>query len=934
HSELLRIQNRFLDEFRPELDRRKAERGVAGYDDLLNRLRAALLDSERGPELTRTLQRRYRAALIDEFQDTDPVQWDIFRTLFAHRSHSLFLIGDPRQSIYRFRGADVQAYLNARNNARRLTTLTVNYRQRSALLQGINIIFNENASGPVFLHEHIQYRELESAGKADPFTPDVLREQAPLVIWHLSEADAEEQQWRTDDLSETFMQSMAREIQLLLRSPSSSDALRARDIAVLVRTNDEGEQVRNTLATWNIPAVLHSDRSVFATPEADDFEKILNAMANPGDPMGVKQALCTPSFGYTVQAIQALNIGQDGSVFLRFQLAHEHWQREGFLSAFQYVLNRENLRERILARPGGERALTNLLHLAEIVHADCHGQGAEQTLRYVARNRQAPGSDESHILRLESDRDAVRIMTIHLSKGLEFPVVFCPFLWRGRNASGPDHLFAYDPETGGTCFVSRTLREYREMLAQANAIESLSTTTEAQDNGGCIRLTADELQRMQRLESRAREAELAEEVRLFYVAATRASQRLYLCWGRTRNTARSAAAWVLHGRRRNASPETKLTLSAEDIQADHADLEARSNGLLRVIHPDDSPGLLNDGLINETHPGEVKSGGPTTRNQSAENQSARNQSANIQPAKSHFVPEQAQHSATIRTAGGPYERRWQIYSYTSLFGTGQRDEHLFHLFDLARDHDGGPGHTSRAYISDATEVDSAEQFDIFTFPAGARAGICLHAIFEELAFDENPEGIANVVTRQLSHYQFDIRFVKAVSDMVRNTLQCKLIEANGNTFCLRDVGPTNRLTELAFYYPINNTDSDASHMRGFIDLVCAHADRYYLLDWKSNHLGNRAADYTTAELTQEMTRSDYHKQYMIYLDALDRYLSYRLTDYDYETHMGGVFYIFLRGVQQGDSTGIYYHRPQKSELEDFRRQLSGYQSESKSFTLS
>ena len=480
---------------REELRTRKQSRNVLGFEDLLTRLDDALTGAG-GAELAESIRSRYAAALVDEFQDTDPVQYSIFAKIFGESEATVAFIGDPKQAIYAFRGADVFTYLNAARATRRQFTLGTNWRSESGLVQAVNAVFDRPRA---FLLEEIEFSPAAPGPDADKKPLRVNGEQqAPFQIW-------------TSTGEEELQQCVAAEIVRLLGSGATigGEALEPRHIAVLTSTNAQAARMQDALRSRAVPSVLYSSASVFASREAGELRDVLAAVAQPGYEKFVRAALCTDALGSTGNDLDELS--RDDSAWeaelLRFQKHHELWRDRGFIQMLRHLAIEQGVRQRLLSYPDGERRLTNFLHLAELLHGACAEQrlGMTGLLKWLAQQMQEGSGEmrEEHELRLESDEKAVRIITVHKSKGLEFEVVFCPWV----TADAKTRAAFHDPEA-----------EYRLTLNLGDPDAQLA---------------------------RREQEALAESLRLFYVALTRAKSRCTMVWRAGAKPEKSAPAYLL-----------------------------------------------------------------------------------------------------------------------------------------------------------------------------------------------------------------------------------------------------------------------------------------------------------------------------------------------------------------------------------------------------
>ncbi len=862
----------------------KRERNIRCFDDLLTSLYQAL-NGPRGDDLTLSLRRKYRAALIDEFQDTDPVQFHIFDRLHGNDHLPLFLIGDPKQAIYSFRGADIFAYLKAASGVEpeRRFTLTANWRSTPALLTALNGLF-DNKRRP-FL-----FREIASppvvAGRED--REDGLSradgDQAPLQLWYLP-PNGEGKPCPTGQATHRISRAVAAEIARLVRDGDSGRALvdgrplLPEHLAVIVRSHRQAGFIQEALRALSIPSVMRSDASVFATREARQLCALLAALAAPGDEWKLRAALVTDIFGQVGDDIvRLLDDEQLWEEWLtRFRDYHRCWMERGFMVMAQTLMAREGVRGRLLRHPDGERRLTNLLHCFELLHAASQERslGAEGLAGWFAERIAAGEASEASQIRLETDDRAVKILTVHVSKGLEYPVVFCPFLWGGVRSDG-EILSFHDG--------------YRPM----------------KDYG------SDEWERHR---IQARMEALAENLRLAYVALTRAKYRCYLVGGSIADgTGRSGPetsplAYLFHASpatRSAADPVGALAREVKQLSADEMEQQ-----------------LLT---LAEHHPGAISL-------------SPMPEEAPAVPAPSS--PAGAHSQLRARTFDTPLERDWRVSSFTSLASRDQVEREL-----PDRDRTGGEAAPS------APSAPNTEEKSIFAFPRGARAGIVLHELFEKLDF----AGIAaektdELVTTCLRKHGFGAEWREPVSAMVHNVVATRFSAPEGG-FSLGDLKPHSWLTELEFFLPLGFvtpallgeclTGRDdvqgrdlgvlarslsfrptRGMLRGFMDMVFRHGERFYLVDWKSNHLGNRVEAYNVEALKGAMEQNLYCLQYLLYTVALNRYLSLRVRDYSYTTHFGGVLYLFLRGMDsdRGEEFGVFRDIPPEGVIRDMTDRL-------------
>jgi exodeoxyribonuclease V beta subunit len=416
-----------------EMGRRKQTAKQQSYDDLIGRLAGALKEGS-GEALANAVRGQYQAALIDEFQDTDPQQWEIFRRIFGESpSHWLFLIGDPKQAIYGFRGADVSTYVQAAASAHAKHELDTNWRSESGLVRALNTVFTHAGKQSVFLEKGINFEEVKPSEKADrePFTIDAKRP-PPLQVWCWESAKGPV---GAGEARKQLPVSVAAEVSRLLSDRScclNRRRLQPRDIAVLVESHDQASRIKSALQSLSIPAVELAQQSVLETEEARELQWILMGVLEPGREHLVKSALTTDTLGWTADRLLKESSEEKTwqPCLQRFVGYREAWEKEGFFYMFSSLLRHEAVFANLLRFADGERRITNLLHLAERLEIASQTQhlGPLRLLQWLeARRLSEEAAAEEYQLRLESDEDAVNIVTIHSAKGLEYPVVFCPF---------------------------------------------------------------------------------------------------------------------------------------------------------------------------------------------------------------------------------------------------------------------------------------------------------------------------------------------------------------------------------------------------------------------------------------------------------------------------------------------------------------------------
>jgi exodeoxyribonuclease V beta subunit len=890
---LLALKAELFHQARRELASRKRERNVMSFDDLLVRLHQALEDRG-GEALARAIRGKLKAALIDEFQDTDPTQYAIFRKVFGSGDGPLFLIGDPKQAIYGFRGADLFAYLAASSQAESKYTLGENRRSEPGLIAAVNTIFS--APARPFVFDEIPFHPAAGASEKGPVPLAVEGKARPsLYLWFLNAGTGgrSDEPLKKGPAQKLLPRVVAAEISRLLHLGRSGRALIGErplgegDMAVLVRRNLEARLMQEALSELHIPSVLYSTGDLFETDEALDVERLLRGIAEPNDSGLLKAALATELLGIKGEELEQL-LADDVAWerwIVSFRGFRDIWNEEGFIVMFRRLLAEQGVLPRLMFLPGGERRDTNLLHLVEVLHRAAVDRklGMGGVLKWLAEQRDSRTPRlEEHQLRLESDERAVKLVTVHKSKGLEYPIVFCPFAWNGsRIRDRGEPLIFHGAEMGLTLDLGSEEREAHRLMAEREL--------------------------------------LAENIRLLYVALTRARNRSYLVWGRFRDGETSAPAYLFHQGKTAPGEEPVAALAA------------------RVGEMDD------EAMLSELRAIERKGEGTIALTETALDFAEESPPLPVSPVK--LVTREQ----TVSVA-----QKWRVASFSALVSAQP------HRAELA-DRDQGTVPEPPEVVGPIQPGVPTKTLDRFAFPGGARSGTLLHDILEHLDFSarEGPS-LEELVAGKLEEYAFEPSWRDSLCSMLAGVLAAPLV-AGCPALSLSRIERRDRLNELEFYFPLKQFSSAllrslfAAHggpaisggipehlerlqfapvrgyMKGFMDLVFRFDGRFYLVDWKSNLLGDRPEDYRAEALARVMAERFYVLQYCLYTVALDQYFRLRLPGYDYDQHFGGVFYIFLRGVDRdlGPEYGIFRDRPARRLVEALRETLIDFSSATK-----
>ncbi|HFN7229468.1 TPA: exodeoxyribonuclease V subunit beta [Klebsiella quasipneumoniae] len=842
---------RAMVEIRDAVAREKRRRGELGFDDMLSRLDEALR-GDSGEALASAIRQRFPVAMIDEFQDTDPQQYRIFRRIWRQRPETaLLLIGDPKQAIYAFRGADIFTYMKARGDVAAHYTLDTNWRSSPGMVGSVNRLFS--LSDNPFMFREIPFLPVKSAAKNQGLRFTVDAADVPAMNVWLMPGDtvgAGDYQTFMAQLCATQIRdwlSAGQQGRARLWRGETSCPVQASDITVLVRNRLEAAQVREALQTLGIPSVYLSNRdSVFETLEAQELLWLLQAVLSPERENTLRSALATSMFGLTALDIENLNQDEQAwdALVEEFSEYRQIWRQRGVMPMLRALMTARHIAENLLATRGGERRLTDILHISELLQEAASQLESEHALvRWLTQHIAEPDSNAaSQQMRLESDKHLVQIVTIHKSKGLEYPLVWLPFIARFRKQ---DQAFYHDRETFAAVLD----------LGQDEASLELA------------------------------EAErLAEDLRLLYVALTRA------VWHCSLGVAPLSS-------RKSGNSDFHLSALGRLLQAgeamDAAGLAAR---LADFCHGD----------IALQRPGELD-----------------------------LTPWQAPAASIPPLSARELQRRiaddWRVTSYSGL------QQHGF---------SGGQDLLPRLDVDAAGvgEVVEDPQLTPHQFPRGAAPGTFLHSLFEELDFTQPvPDGW---MAEKLQLSGFDAQWAPVLTDWLGGVLKTRL---PGPDIALNQLAARDKQVEMAFYLPIaqlltaerldalirqyDPLSADTppldfrqvrGMLKGFIDLVFRHEGRYYLLDYKSNWLGEDREAYTRPAMEQAMRAHRYDLQYQLYSLALHRYLRHRLADYDYDRHFGGVIYLFLRGMDgQEGGQGIFTTRPVRPLIDGLDQLFAG-----------
>ncbi|MCG9683400.1 exodeoxyribonuclease V subunit beta [Vibrio sp. Isolate23] len=858
-----------IEQCRDMLAKAKQQKQWLSFDDLLTQLSAAI-DGDDSEQLAQRIRSLYPVAMIDEFQDTDPLQYSIFSRIYLDNPQcGLFMIGDPKQAIYGFRGADIFTYIKARNQVSSHFTLGTNWRSSSEMVAAVNQMF-QTPDSPFIYDEDIPFVPVNSSPNADKRRWMIDGQPQPAMTYWLQEA--EEKPLAKGDYHQAMSQACANKIHHILSAAQndqacfddgkSQHAIQAGDIAVLVRTGREGRMIKQALAEKGIASVYLSNRdSVFVSQVAEDLQRLLQAVLTPENDRALRASLASELLSLDAGSLDKLNNDENEweNAINEFKEYRRLWSQRGVLPMLRSVMSKRHITERLLEEENGERSLTDFMHIGELLQQASQELDSDHgLLRWLAQSisdaRNGLGGSDDQIQRLESERNLVQIVTIHKSKGLEYELVFLPFVFSYREASEAKY---YDSALDKTIL---DITKQDASLQQAD------------------------------------KERLAEDLRLIYVALTRAVYGCFIGTAPLRNgrstkeptgVHRSAMGYLLQNGEQGGIADLTAALHQQVQQ-------------LSCVRVEGLPESVNEKLV---------------------------------------VREAEQQALHANELNNEIDRNWRITSYSGLVKQGTSH----HFEDAVTD-------ILLLDVDSSDELQDEEALEpeksIFTFPKGARPGTFLHTLFEEVEFTEpaTSDNNSEIIVSLMESEQLDSAWLPALQQLVDTVLATPL---DGKQLKLNQKQPAQRLVEMEFLLPIEILTAPALNrviqrhdplsakagdlgfhstqgmLKGFIDLVFEHQGKYYVLDWKSNYLGGDVADYHGEALKSAMADHRYDLQYQIYVLALHRFLRSRVPNYNYQTHFGGVYYLFLRGMDGASGHGIFSARPTLEFLEDMDSLIDG-----------
>jgi exodeoxyribonuclease V beta subunit len=868
------VRRSFADAVLVELERRKRLLGVLGYDDLLSRLATALAAPD-APARTR-MRGRWRIVMVDEFQDTDPVQWDVLDRAFVGHA-TVILIGDPKQAIYAFRGGDIVTYLRAAAAADHRWTLATNWRSDAPLVERLQTVLRGAALG----HPEIVVREVQARHRDHRLAGAPVNDAFRLrVVTREKFGLRGTRTVAMDDVRRHVAADLAADVARLLASHATFEGRRVRagDVAVIVESHRDARACRDALAEAGVPAVYTGDTDVFASRAAADWLCLLEAFEQPHRSGLVRAAATTMFFGETAATLAAGGEDLTDRTAETLRQWADHVRERGVAAVLEAAMV-AGMGERVLLWRGGERHMTDVTHIGQVLHETAYREhlGLPALLDWLRTQCQDRAGAVERNRRLDSDAQAVQVMTVWVSKGLQYPLVYLPFAFN-----------RYVP--------TREVVLYHE------------------GDQRCLDIGGKAQPGFSAVEARGRREMAGDDIRLTYVALTRAQSQVVAWWAPSWDEPNGGLSRLLRGR---AGGEAAVPDRCEPKTLD--DREALA--IFRRWQADGGPSVEESALV----------------------------------AAEEAMPEEPPGPLGVRTFDRAIDTAWRRTSYSGLIRAAEDTRTVSTEPEVGTLDD-------EVDLVEVGLVSPGESGDLPSpmadLPAGADFGSLVHGVLETadpFAPDLQAELTAQVA-EHLAWWPVDTSpevLAEALVPLHRTPLGPL---APGLT--LGDVGLRDRLRELDFEIPLAGgdapggpavsladvgallaatlTDDDPlrpyadrllapglgdqplrGYLSGSIDVVLRVPDdagghRYLVVDYKTNRLGDpdrplTSADYSRDRLVEAMLHSDYPLQALLYTVVVHRYLRWRQPGYDPGRHLGGVLYLYVRGMCGADTPNVDGH---------------------------
>ena len=812
-----KLQQFALEQIVNEVKKLKDRNSFLTFDDMIQKLYHAVVEVKH-PTLRDALRMKYKAVFIDEFQDTDQMQYEIFSHLFTEAPSILFFIGDPKQSIYAWRKADINTYFSARKTVNNVYGMNTNFRSSNAIVAAQNAFFKPTPSFDTFefrgAADAIEYINVEAPkdNQKGDFVLGMAAEKPMSIIKAKSK--------------KTIVSSTAAIVMELLGdkgygivSNGVRRSIKPSDIGILVRNNYESKDIKLILSNSNIPAITIDETKLSDTLEAKELLYVLRAVYDISR-SNINKALMTNLSGLSLDDVLIIN---EEFVLNQFKSYQESWIENGVYVMLMRFISDYKVKSRLLDQDhsNGERQLSNILQLLEILHKNqtFNQYAPNELINWLQKSvENSASTGDEFEQRIESDEDAVKILTIHKSKGLEYNIVIAPHL---------------DLQP-----VVRGYPSFREPVDSTYCFGNQRLLSNEQNEALLLQLNQ-------------------ENRRLIYVAITRAKYKCY-------------------------------------VFSNTSSKQSEGSSLSPIVK-----------AIGDEKPDEIEFVEPP-----ALDTSFRYKSADVK--------------FPIEYAKAPHfdlkEVNWRKLSYTYL----------------------NPEHPIVPKLSSGIGQDEYGDFIFKKLKKGAFSGNLLHSIFENIAFNDayHWDKVVKRFLKRLALVNQDL-YNEQLLNLLNHVTETELNDGQ-RTFKLSEVSNAVRLNEFEFDFSVKPFQTQsikqlstpevpfhlrtADHLEGMmngkIDLFFEHAGKFYILDWKSNFLGDRVEDYDHDKVWAAMDENNYHLQYHIYTSAVCKYLKMRKPDFNYEMEFGGVFYLFLRGVRKGGDFGLFFNKPEPSLIDKLTNILS------------